>query len=257
MPVSTMFSAQSMRDEVCGVTIESCHDQSDTAGAALLRGRRAVEFGQPRVAGPHLRERLPRHQPRVHAALVRRADRDQPAHGGRAVAAQVGAGDEPAHAVRDDDDLPRAGRGHRSAAIFAASWSAKSLDRVQRRPVGQRIDGVRRRGPRGSRRMPVHTPALQPTPCSSTTAARPARAAGPASATGRGSSAARTARVLRTRGRTSRSAPRTSARISAGRCARNHQASMNQKRREEERDGKVGERVADDERPRGAPCATA
>ena len=31
-PVSTMLSPQSMRDDVCGVTIESCHDQMDATG---------------------------------------------------------------------------------------------------------------------------------------------------------------------------------------------------------------------------------
>ena len=60
---------------VCGATIESCHDHSDTIARAASDDVGAVERGEPRVAGPQLRERRAGHQPRVDAAVVRRAER--------------------------------------------------------------------------------------------------------------------------------------------------------------------------------------
>ena len=59
MPVRTMLSPQSRRDDVCGVTIESCHDQIDTIGAGRC-ARRRLSSREPRVAGPQLRERRAR-----------------------------------------------------------------------------------------------------------------------------------------------------------------------------------------------------
>ena len=125
---------------VCGATIESCHDQSDTTRHAGRARLRRVELGEPRAARPHLRERRAGEQPRVHAAVVRRAERDQPRAPSRR---RSGAGrrarrarpccarrSRPARApVRGQDrvDLRR-------------DLVGEGLDRRERRAVGQRVD---------------------------------------------------------------------------------------------------------------------
>ena len=84
-----MFSAPSSRALVCGATIESCHDHSDTTRTPVRRDFGAVELGEPRVARPQLRERGPRKEPRVDAAVVRRAERHHRRDLCSAVPAQV------------------------------------------------------------------------------------------------------------------------------------------------------------------------
>ncbi len=98
-----------------------------------------AELRQPRVARPQLRQRDAGHHVGVHAAVMGGADGDEPADLPSAVPAQVGARDEPAHAVADDHDLPRAGR-FEDRVDLGGGLVGEDIDRGERRAVRQRVD---------------------------------------------------------------------------------------------------------------------
>ncbi len=102
---------------------------------------RCVEFREPRIARPDLREAGPGRQPCMDAAVVRRADGHEAAHACVAEATQVGARDDAAHAVTDERDLLRTGR-QADRVDLRRELLGKQLDR--RPSAGRR--SARRRG---------------------------------------------------------------------------------------------------------------
>ena len=107
--------------------------------SAAGRGRRGVPSSASQgLRGPQLRHRLAERDPRMHAALVRCRDRHESRDLRSAEASKVGAHHEPAHAVRDDDDLACAGV-REDRVDLRRGLLGEQFDRRERRPVRQRI----------------------------------------------------------------------------------------------------------------------
>jgi len=77
----------------------------------------------------------------VHAAVVRRPDRQHTRKLSASMLSDVGARDEPAHTVRDDHHAARTGRRH-DRIDLAGELVGKRLDRCERRSVRQAVEAA-------------------------------------------------------------------------------------------------------------------
>ena len=157
---------------------------SSRAMTTATRPARRREPLRPRLSsashalpGRSCAERRPGKEPRVDAAVVRRAERHHRAHLRGAVPAQVRPGHEAAHAVADERDARRAG-GREDRIDLRRDLVDEELDRFERRAVAHRVDRtdvardeVRARGRAWSPRCKARRGAAGP-------ARGPARAAG-------------------------------------------------------------------------------
>ena len=255
IPASSMFSAPARRALVCGATIESCHDHSDTrrtpAGAPSAR----LSSASHALPGRSWARGDAREEPRVDAAMVRRAQRHHRGHLLRPVSPQVGPRHQSAHAVPDDRDARRAGRG-KDRIDLGGDLIREHLDRRQRRTIGQRVHGARcSAGDEIVAQARATRPRCRARRAEAGPEPRRAPAPARASASGRAPCAGPTRPIARISSRKRRSVAASPIRRSCGRSERKIQASANQSSVIAKERRQVQQRYAGDVPPRARSTA--